>query len=132
MKAVMMSIRFLTNAFGNIINVVVISALKGQFSSQVKFESTCFADLYWYFIFTFIVTWVFSFCICHVCRCNTVRMVTKITNFWVKMKTILFIFIFKDGNRLYLCWLHIREKGWWWKRWKELSWEINDFIFMKK
>jgi hypothetical protein len=35
MKAVMMSVRFLTNAFGNILNVVVISLLKGAFSSQV-------------------------------------------------------------------------------------------------
>ncbi len=35
MKAVMIAIRYLTNAVGNIIDVVVISALKGVFSSQV-------------------------------------------------------------------------------------------------
>jgi hypothetical protein len=37
MKAVMMSVRFLTNAFGNVLNVVVISLLKGAFTSQVSF-----------------------------------------------------------------------------------------------
>ena len=44
MKAVMMSVRFLTNAVGNIINVVVIAALKGVFSSQAH-EFFLFASL---------------------------------------------------------------------------------------
>ena len=35
MKAVMLAMRYLTNAFGNIIDVVVIAALEGVFSSQV-------------------------------------------------------------------------------------------------
>jgi hypothetical protein len=37
MKAVMMAIRMLTNAFGNVIDVVVISLLKDVFDSQVQF-----------------------------------------------------------------------------------------------
>ena len=37
----MMSVRFLTNAFGNVINVVLISLLKGVFSSQVRSSLTC-------------------------------------------------------------------------------------------
>ena len=37
MKAVMMAIRMLTNAFGNVIDVVVIALLKDVFDSQVQF-----------------------------------------------------------------------------------------------
>ena len=38
MKAVMMAIRMLTNAFGNVIDVVVIALLKDVFDSQVRVE----------------------------------------------------------------------------------------------
>ena len=37
MKAVMMAIRMLTNAFGNVIDVVLIAALKDVFDSQAQF-----------------------------------------------------------------------------------------------
>ena len=37
MKAVMMAIRMLTNAFGNVLDVVVIALLKDVFDSQVQF-----------------------------------------------------------------------------------------------
>ena len=37
MKAVLMAIRMLTNAFGNVIDVVVIALLKDVFDSQVQF-----------------------------------------------------------------------------------------------
>ncbi len=37
MKAVMMALRMLTNAFGNIIDVVIIAALSSVFDSQVQF-----------------------------------------------------------------------------------------------
>lgn len=37
MKAVMMAIRMLTNAIGNVIDVVVVAALKDVFDSQVYF-----------------------------------------------------------------------------------------------
>merc|ERR1712241_95460 len=37
MKAVMMAIRMLTNAFGNVIDVVVIALLKDVFDSQIYF-----------------------------------------------------------------------------------------------
>ena len=45
MKAIMLAARYLTEAVGNIIDVVVIAALEGVFSSQVK----CFRN----FLFSF-------------------------------------------------------------------------------
>ena len=36
MKAVMLALRYLTNAFGNIIDVAVIAALEGKLGSQVS------------------------------------------------------------------------------------------------
>ena len=37
MKAVMMAVRLITNAIGNVIDVVIIAALKDVFDSQVYF-----------------------------------------------------------------------------------------------
>ena len=38
MKAVMLAMRYLTNAFGNIIDVAVIALLEGKLGSQVCFN----------------------------------------------------------------------------------------------
>ena len=43
MKAVMLAMRYLTNAFGNIIDVAVIAALEGKLGSQVR--STTITDV---------------------------------------------------------------------------------------
>ena len=62
MKAVMLAMRYLTNAFGNIIDVVVIAALEGVFSSQViwlyisTLHDTSNAGCYYYLtIFDFVI-----------------------------------------------------------------------------
>ena len=78
MKAVMLAMRYLTNAFGNIIDVAVIALLEGKLGSQVgsKIRTFFYAlnNLLWIIETTFHVAFIFIYPyigvrILFVCRC---------------------------------------------------------------